>query len=54
MEKALHANAILQQIADAARSEALAAGAIEEEAHAAGEAAYASTRAEKHQTPMQP
>ena len=52
METALHADAILQQIADKARSEALAAGATEKEAHAAGETTIAMARAER-QAPMQ-
>jgi hypothetical protein len=54
MEKALHADAVLHRIADATRSEALAAGATEEEAHAFSEAAYASAREEKYQAPIQP
>jgi hypothetical protein len=48
MEKSLHADAILQLTTDATSSEALAAEATEEEAHAAGVVAYATARAEKH------
>ena len=48
METSLHTDAILQQIADTARSAALAAGATEEEAHAAGTAALAMARAKQH------
>jgi hypothetical protein len=54
MEKALHANAVIQQKVDASRNEALAARATEEATNAFEEAAYASARAEKHQAPMQP
>jgi len=52
METTLHADALLQQIADTSRSEALAAGAIKEEARAAGATALAMARAER-QAPMQ-
>ena len=52
METSLHADALLQQIADKARSKALVAGATEEEAHAARATTLAMARAEQH-APMQ-
>ena len=52
MENALHMDAMLHQIADTARNEALAAGATEEKALAGGAAAHVMARAE-HQAPMQ-
>jgi hypothetical protein len=45
MEKALHMDAMLQQIADTARNEALAARATEEEALKGGAAKHAMARA---------
>ena len=51
MEKALHTDAILQQIADTSRSAALAVGATQEEAHAARATTLAMARAEQ-QVPM--
>ena len=52
MEIALHTDALLQQIADKARSDALAAGATEEEANATGATTLAMAIAERH-APMQ-
>jgi hypothetical protein len=52
MEKTLHTDAMLQQITDKSRNAALAAGAIEEEAHATIAKALAMAKA-KHQDPMQ-
>jgi hypothetical protein len=52
MGKALHTDVMLQQITDTTRSEALAAGAIEEEAHATGATTTAIARAEKNHAPM--
>jgi hypothetical protein len=52
MEAALHTYALLQQIAETARSAALATGATEEEANAAGTTTLDMARAAQ-QTPMQ-
>jgi hypothetical protein len=51
MEKTLHIDAMLQQIADTSRSEALAAGATEEESHATCATTIAIARAKKYQAP---
>ena len=53
MEKTLHTDAMLHQIADTTRNATLAARAIEEEAHAPSATTIAMARAEKHQAPMQ-
>ncbi len=52
MEKTLHTDAILQQIADTTRNASLAAGAAEEEAYADGATTLDMARAE-HLAPMQ-
>ena len=48
METTLHTDALQQQIAEKARSEARATGATEKEAQAAGETTLAMARAERH------
>ena len=52
MEKAIHTDAMLQQIADTSRNAALAARATKEEAHEACATTLATSRA-KYQAPMQ-